>query len=124
MRATAAARAGSPRVSFVGIPGGFLRIVRAVVDFHHHGFFVGDGGPMNMALGVAIETSGREHDPRPGIFVSPFQAEHELVGCMVMRLRDAGALVEPDQSNGSAGLLVAPEHLLMHAPERLFPPRN
>ena len=41
-----------------------------------------------------------------------------------MRLGDAGAFVELDERNRCAGFLVSPEHLLVHAHERLFAPGN
>src|SRR5687767_12132747 len=51
-----------PRIPLVGVPGRLLRIMRAVVDLDHHGLFVRDRRAMHVALGIAVETSGREND--------------------------------------------------------------
>src|SRR6516164_1771770 len=84
----------SPRVPLVRIPGGLLRIVRAVVDLQHDGLLVCDCRSMDVALWVAVEATRPERDAGRGVFVAASQTEHELVRRMIMRPRDAGALVE------------------------------
>src|SRR5450756_366599 len=84
-------------VLFVGVPGRLLRIMRPVIDFHDDGFLVRDRGAVHIALRIAVEASRREDDLSRGVFVFTLQAEHELVRRMMMRLRNAGALVELDE---------------------------
>ena len=66
----------SMRVAFVRVPGRLLWIVRTIIDFNNNGFLVRDRGAVDVALRVAIKSSGRDHDFGRGIFVFPFQAEH------------------------------------------------
>src|SRR4051812_18582813 len=84
-------------ISLVGVPGRLLRIVWSVIDLHHDGFFRRDGGAMHIPFGIAVEPPRREHDLGRGVFVLALQAEHELVRRMMMRLRNAGSLVELDK---------------------------
>src|SRR5262249_17506657 len=83
-----------------------------------------NGRAVHVSLWIAVKTAGGERNAGRGIFVTPGETEHKLIGSVKMRLRDAAALVEPDQCNGGAGSFVAPKHLFMHALERLLPPRD
>src|SRR5882724_4798310 len=56
-------------VAFVGVQGGFYRVVRTIIDLEHHGFLV------------------------------PRKTEHHLVGGVHMRFGNAGSLGELDQGD-------------------------
>src|SRR5262249_6873513 len=109
-------------VLFVGVPIRLHRIVRSVVNLDHDGFLVRDGRPVHIALGIAVEAAGREHDPGLGVLVAARQADHELVGRMIVRRGNSGAPREPDQRHRRAGFWVPPQHFFRHTCERFFPP--
>src|SRR5262249_43232017 len=88
----------------------------------HDGLLVRDRGAVHIALGIAVEAAGGQHRPARRVLVPAAQTEHELVRRVQVRLRDAGALVEPDQRDRRAGLLAAPQHLLVDALERFLAP--
>src|SRR5262249_46579725 len=86
-----------PGVLFVRVPVRLHRIVRSVVYRDHHGVLVGNRRSVHVAFGIAVEAAGAEHDAGAGVFVSARQANHELVGWMIMRGRNSSTLREADQ---------------------------
>src|SRR5262245_54303738 len=95
-----------------------------VVDFEHDGFFMRQGRAVHMALRIPIKCPGRQSHARLGVFVLSFEAEHELIRCVQVRLRDAGAGGELDQRNRRSALFISPEPFLRDARQRFFPTGN
>src|SRR5215208_5047357 len=70
----------SARVSLVRVPGRLLRVVRAVVYFDDDRLFVGHGGPVHVSFRIAVKAACGEHRLGRCVFVTAFEAEHELIG--------------------------------------------
>src|SRR5882724_8267060 len=111
-------------VAFVGVPGGFYRVVRTIIDLDHHGFFVRQGRPVYIAFRIAIEAAGFQRHARAGVLVVPRKTEHHLVGGVHMRFGNAGSLGELDQGERGACRLVTPQHLFVNTCKRFCAPRN
>src|SRR2546428_3027035 len=96
--------------------------MRAVIDFDDDRLFARHRRPVHVALRIAVERTGGQGYPGLGIFVTPLQAEHELIRRGIMRRGNSRALGEFDQRDRSSGLFVAPKHFLRHALQRLLAP--
>src|SRR5712672_538298 len=96
--------------------------MRAVIDFQHDRLLMGDRRAMHMALRIAVEAARRQRHAGRDVFVASREAKHELVGGVMMRLRDAGALGEADERDRRPARVVAPQHLLGNALERFLAP--
>src|SRR5579862_1376723 len=105
----------SARILFVGVPIRLNRIMRTVIDFDNDGVLVCDGRSVHISFRIPIEAARRQNDASLGVFVLPFQADHELIGSMAVRSWNSRALGEANKRDGCAGLFVAPQHLLRDA---------
>src|SRR5207248_9834931 len=112
------------RVLLVAVEVRFEWVMRTVIDFEHNCLFVRERRPVHLPLRIAVERARCERDAGVGVFVTPLQAEHELVRGVIMGRRNPRTFRELDQRDRSSGLLIAPKHFFRDAFERLLAPRQ